>query len=204
MSFDLSNMPARIAALPRDRRGLPIPYIVMRDAEGVPHFTMNDTHRVVSAAHFGLCAICGDRLGALKCFVGGPGSAFHPAGRYFDGPMHQDCAVFALHACPYLALAGSYARRADVEKLAKRVATGGDRVLIAHDPTMHAPQPAVFVLGSCRRFHMEGPHYVPERPWAQVRFFRAGQEITSAEARALTEADPTPATPFSDLKWQDR
>jgi hypothetical protein len=31
MPFDLSNMPRRVQALPRDRRGLPIPAIVMRD-----------------------------------------------------------------------------------------------------------------------------------------------------------------------------
>lgn len=204
MTFDLSNMPARIAALPRDRRGLPIPYVVMVDDADVPHFTMNDQHKVAAAAHFGLCAICGQRLGAYKCFVGGPGSAFHPVGRYFDGPVHQECGVFALHACPYLALSGSYARRVKLEKLAKRVTASAGKMLIAEDPTQHAPQPPVFVLGSCKAFRMVGKHYEPVRPWAQVRFFRAGVEIGATEARALAEADPTPATPFSTLKWQDQ
>jgi hypothetical protein len=204
MPFDLSNMPARVAALPRDRRGLPIPAIVMRDGEGVPHFTMNDTRTALRLQREGRCSICSERLGALKCFVGGPGSAFHPQGRYFDGPVHRDCAIFALHACPYLAMAGQYARRISLESMKKKVAVPDGGVLIAEDPTVHAPQPPAFVLASCRRYHMEGPHYVPERPWAEVRFFRGGQEITSAEARALTEADPTPPCPFSELKWQDR
>jgi hypothetical protein len=201
MPFDLSDMPARVAALPKDRRGLPIPAIVLVDGAGEPHFTMNDMAVVARFYREGRCSICGERLGALKCFVGGPASAFHPHGMYFDGPMHRDCAVFALHACPYLAMADRYARRVAVEKLAARIAVPEGRVLVHEDPTMHAPQPAVFVLGSCRRFRMEGKHYVPERPWAEVRFFRAGQEISNAEARALTEADPTPAAPFSELVW---
>jgi hypothetical protein len=204
MPFDLSNMPARVAALPRDRRGLPIPVIVMRDGLGEPHFTMNDTRTAARLFREGGCGICGQRLGAYKCFVGGPGSAFHPQGRYFDGPVHLDCAEFALHACPYLALAGSYAKRIGDRTLRPEAIPQG-AVLIAEDRTSHAPQPAVFVLGSCKRFTLDsGGHFVPERPWAQVRFFRAGQEITGAEARQLAEADPTPAAPFSDLKWQDR
>jgi hypothetical protein len=196
-------MPARIARLPRDRRGYPIPFIVTRDGNGDPHFTMNDTHKAATCAHFELCGICGERLGALKCFVGGPGSAFHPDGMFFDGPVHRDCGVYALQSCPYLALAGKYARRIGARTLRPGAVPEGT-VLITHDPTVHAPQPAVFVLASCRRFRMQRKHYVPERPWAEVRFFRAGQEITSAEARALAEADPTPAAPFSDLNWQDQ
>lgn len=204
MPFDLSNMPARVAALPRDRRGLPIPVIVTRDGLGEPHFTMNDARTAERLAREGCCGICGDRLGAYKCFVGGPGSAFHPEGRYFDGPVHLECGVFALHACPYLALAGSYAKRIGSRTLRPEAIPDG-AVLVAEDRTVHAPQPAVFVLGSCKRFGRDlMGHFVPERPWAQVRFFRAGLEITSAAARALTEADPTPAAPFSDLVWQDR
>ena len=204
MPFDLSNMPARIAALPRDRRGLPIPVIVMRDGLDEPHFTMNDTRAVARITREGRCGICGDRLGAYKCFVGGPGSAFHPDGRYFDGPVHLECGEFALRVCPYLALAGSYARRLGTRTL-RPAAVPDDKVLIWEDRTVHAPQPAVFVLGSCKRFGRDRVgHFIPERPWAQVRFFRAGQEIDSAEARRLAAADPTPAAPFADLVWQDR
>jgi hypothetical protein len=102
-------------------------------------------------------------------------------------------------------MAGSYARRASLEKVASRVAVPDGRVLISQDPTMHAPQPAVFVLGSCKRFSRDAAgHFVPKRPWAQVRFFRAGQEITSAEARQLAQDDPTAAAPFDTLVWQDR
>jgi hypothetical protein len=148
-----------------------------------------------------LCGICGQRLGAYLCFVGGPGSAFHPAGKYFDGPVHRDCAEFALRVCPYLAMAGSYARRIGARTL-KPGAVPKGAVLIAHDPTIHAPQPAVFVMGSCKRFSLdERRRFVPERPWVEVRYFRAGQEITNAEARQLVQDDPTPAAPFSELDW---
>jgi len=199
---DLTNMPRRVAALPRDRRGLPIPAIVLRDGNGDPHFTMNDAHVAERLAREGGCGICGEQLGAFKCFVGGPGSAFHPEGRYFDGPVHLDCAEFALRVCPYLA--GSYVRRIGERTLRPESIPAG-AVLIAEDPTVHAPQPAVFVLGSCKRFSRDvAGHFIPERPWAQVRFFCAGQEIGSARARRLAEADPTPAAPFAELRWQER
>lgn len=204
MPFDLSNMPPRVAVLPRDRRGLPIPAVVMRDGLGQPHFTMNDARIAERIAREGRCGICGERLGAFKCFVGGPGSAFHPEGRYFDGPVHMDCGEFALRVCPYLALAGSYAKRIGARTLRPEAIPAG-AVLISEDPTSHPPQPAVFVMGSCKRFSRDhGGHFIPERPWAQVRFFRAGQEIDSAEARRLAAEDPTPAAPFADLVWQDR
>jgi hypothetical protein len=200
MRADLCDMPARIRALPRDRRGYPIPVTVMRDKMHLPHFTMNDALIVARCARDRLCGICGERLGVFACFVGGPGSAFHPAGRYFDGPMHRDCGAFALRTCPYLALAGTYARQIGGRTLRPDAVPDG-RVLIAEDPTVHAPQPAVFVLGSCRRFHVEGRHFVPDRPWIEVQFYRGGQEIGNGEARALAEADPTAAAPFSELIW---
>jgi hypothetical protein len=192
-------VPARMQGLAKDRRGLPIPVIVLRDAQGAPHFTMNDQRAADRCAQLGLCAICGQTLGAHKCFVGGPGSAFHPQGRYFDGPMHRDCAIFALRTCPYLALP-SYARRVGTRTL-RPESVGDGRVLVTEDPTSHAPQPAVFVLGSCKRYRRVQRHYVPERPWVEVRYFQGGSEITAAAAKALAEADPTPAAPFSELAW---
>lgn len=203
MPFDLSNMPARVAALPRDRRGLPIPAIVMRDGNGDPHFTMNDARTAMRLVREGRCGVCGDRLGAYKCFVGGPASAFHPEGRYFDGPVHQDCGEFALRVCPYLALL-SFARRIGTKTLRPGSVPEG-AILVSEDRTVHAPQPAVFVLASCKRFKIDTRlRYIPERPWAEVRFFRAGQEIDAAEARQWAESDPDPAAPFAELNWQDR
>lgn len=198
-SLDPADMPPRIRALPRDARGYPVPYVVMIDREGTPQFTVNDTGKVAEAAHLYLCGICGQRLGAFKAFVGGPRSAFHPQGRYFDGPVHWECGAYALRVCPYLARAGRYTRRIGERKAGGKLPPG---VVGLSDPTVHAPQPAAFVLASTRRFHMIGHHYAPQRPWAKVSYWRDGAEITQAEAQDLTRNDPNPACPYEELIWK--
>jgi hypothetical protein len=199
MRFDLTDMPDRIRALPRDRRGYPIPAIVFRDAKGDPHFTMNDQAVADRFRVAGRCGICGGGLGRYRCFVGGPASAFHPMGRYFDGPVHEECGAFALRVCPYLALAGSYARRIGSRTLKPDAL--GEGTLVTHDPTVHAPQPAVFVLASTTGYDWNGQHFLPQRPWAKVRFFCDGEEVSNSTARALAEADETAAAPFRTLAW---
>lgn len=42
--FDPATIPAQMQHLDRDKRGLPIPFIVLRDNDNKPHFTINDTH----------------------------------------------------------------------------------------------------------------------------------------------------------------
>lgn len=73
-------IPKRMRALQRDRRGLPVPFIVLRDTDGRPHFTINDSQRQLKCIREKRCPICGNRLDKVMWFVGGPLSAFHDAG----------------------------------------------------------------------------------------------------------------------------
>jgi hypothetical protein len=194
------SMPPRVAALPRDRRGYPIPFIVQRDGNGDPIFTMNDTRLVARAAREGLCGICGQRLGAFKALVGGPASAFHPRGAYYDGPMHRDCAEFALQVCPWLA----------VPRWSKRIGTRAVRpgaipqgsVLIVEDQTMHPDQPPVFVMviAKCVNRFPDGRHK-PVRPYESVSYWRAGEAIDSVKARELIADGWTGICPIGELVW---
>src|SRR5262245_2939618 len=97
-------MPPRIAALPRDHRGYPVPYIVLYDEQGKPAFTANDAEKVWQAVRDKLCHICGQALDSYSWFVGGPGSAYLNGDNaaYTDGPMHEDCMQFAMRVCPHL------------------------------------------------------------------------------------------------------
>jgi hypothetical protein len=65
-------MPPRIEKLPRDERGYPIPWNVLRDVDGKPIFTANDSAKHMRAIYEALCPICGERTGKWKWFVGGP------------------------------------------------------------------------------------------------------------------------------------
>jgi hypothetical protein len=71
-------MPERIARLPRDKRNYPIPWHVLKAADGTPFFTVNDDRKAWQALRESRCPVCGERLGRWRWFIGGPRSAFDP------------------------------------------------------------------------------------------------------------------------------
>jgi hypothetical protein len=96
----LPEMPPRIARLPRDSRGYPIPWFVHWE-DGVPDFRVIGLGKWAAAARFERCWICGDPRGRNFTFVAGPmGTITRVNG---EPPCHADCALFAAKACPFLA-----------------------------------------------------------------------------------------------------
>lgn len=78
--------PYRIARLPKDPRGYPIPWNILRGPDGHPFFIVNDDQRHLRALVESRCPLCGERLGRWRVFVGGPLSAFDKNGWYLDLP----------------------------------------------------------------------------------------------------------------------
>lgn len=176
-------MPERIARLPRDPRGFPIPWNVLRGEEGRAFFTINDEEKHQRAIRSELCPICGERLGRWRWFTGGPRSAFDPRGAYIDLPAHHECAQFALVTCPWLALPRYRGM------LAEGVIPHSDELpdaLLLQDPTMIPERPALFVsVASDQMTILEGPPlpYVrPAQPYLAVEYWRHGQELPFVEA----------------------
>jgi hypothetical protein len=96
------DAPARIAALPCDPRGFPVPWFVAwRD--GVPHFPVIDAEKLTAAWTEERCWVCGDRLGAYRSWIVGPMSAIE--GATPEPPSHAECATFSVTSCPHLASA---------------------------------------------------------------------------------------------------
>lgn len=89
----------RIKALPRDRRGWPIPWFVMW-IEGEPHFPTIDTRKMVIAYRQQRCWICGQSLGRWKTFVVGPMCCLNRISA--EPPCHDDCAQYAVKVCPFM------------------------------------------------------------------------------------------------------
>lgn len=177
-----AELPPRMRGLPLDARGYPIPFIVLRDSEGKPHFTINDDTSIAKVIKYDLCGICGQRLLRGRWFVGGPLSAFHSAGAYNDPPMHHECATFALRVCPYLALR-RYTGRIEARTLTDPV----QRILI--DNTIIRDRPALFVCAmSIGHQIAPGQRFVPNRPWRDVEYWQNGRKITPAEADPLVTA----------------
>jgi hypothetical protein len=182
-------VPARMEHLPRDKRGYPIPHIVTIDNGGKPHFTVNDAAKSEACALDGRCGICNGKLYPKRLWmVGGPLSAFHPHGAYFDGPLHYECARYALTVCPFLAMP-SYTRR--IEGAGLDTEANGIAMLV--DRTVMPERPLVYVLAATDK--LDGSRgsdgmlrFHPRRPWKTVEFWKDGVNIDIAEGSVLSQA----------------
>jgi hypothetical protein len=92
-------IPGRIARLPVDRRGYPIPFFVAYE-NGEPYFPAMDPVRFRDAVKRSLCWICGEPLGVYKAFAIGPMCCVNRVSA--EPPQHADCAKFAAANCPFM------------------------------------------------------------------------------------------------------
>jgi hypothetical protein len=98
---ELPPIPARLHWRPRDERGYPITYVTLINAKGKPDFRVVDEAKRARCLKLRLCGVCGQSLGRHLFFIGGD---LCVTNRLFcDPPMHKECAIFALEACPHLA-----------------------------------------------------------------------------------------------------
>ena len=188
-------IPRKMQALGKDRRGYPIPFNVLRNEEGRPHFTVNDSIRQHRALVEKRCAICGGRLGKPLWFVGGPLSAFHEDGAYMDTALHHECMTYALHVCPYLAVKNYNGRIDDATVDHSKLRDG----MILMDPTHIPERPSLFVAvasNSQTIIPREGicPLVKPDRPYIAVEYWRNGKRLSEEDghillALAFTEED---------------
>jgi hypothetical protein len=107
---ELPPLPARIAALPVDKRGYPVPWFVLWLENGEPEFRIMDGRKIVQAYHERLCWVCGQHLGSFLAFVIGPMCAINRISS--EPPSHRECAVFSAKACPFLSR--PHMRRRDI------------------------------------------------------------------------------------------
>lgn len=166
------EIPQRIAQLPRDERGLPIPRAVLVDKNGVPDFRVIDIQKWLKLLKFRCCGICGCYLGPKCYFVGGPmaieSKTFH------DLPMHEECARYALATCPYLALPKfGYAKRIEHPD-----------VQLYENPASSSERPEKFGLmcgrtdGLHARMHPEQGWYIMALGGELVEWFTPGNQTS--------------------------
>lgn len=182
-------IPERMQTLPKDARGYPIPFNVFRDDVGAPHFAINDHAKAMECITRRLCPICGGPHTRTAWMAGGPLSAFHPHGSYFDQPMHEECVKYAIVVCPYLAMP-KYAKRIDTKTLNPEHVSE-HRVFA--DLTQMPDRPDPFVLVETQgvevqasKQHRATVHLRPVRPYLSVEFWSKGARISYAEACSLT------------------
>lgn len=110
MTIALPDLPPRIAKLPKDDRGYPVPAFVewMIDGNPVaraypgayPDFRYARSHFRAQAFRQGLCWICGEPTGVHKVYAIGPMCVINRT--TMEPASHRQCAEFAVKACPFL------------------------------------------------------------------------------------------------------
>jgi hypothetical protein len=190
MKYDWKSIPIpdKIKSLEKDSRGIPIPFLAMRDIDGTPHFTVNDHTRHLQCLAEDRCGICGKRLLRGRSFVGGPMSAFHPQGCYIDPPMHQECAEYALRVCPYLA-APKYIKRIDEAKIDPSKIPNS---IILQDSTTIPARPPLFVMVTS----------VKQRVWQNQTQMRSRSHHISRFLTGRMESNST-ARPVRKSAWEN-
>jgi hypothetical protein len=120
MLAKLPSPPIRIARLPKDHRGYPIPWFVayFKDGkesvrpDGVADFRVLASGKRELAVKKRLCWVCGEPLGVHQVFPIGPMCAVNRT--TMEPPCHRGCAEYSATACPFLTVP---ARRRNEEGL---------------------------------------------------------------------------------------
>jgi hypothetical protein len=164
--------------LEKDPRGLPVPFVVLKDETGKHHFKINDTKKSEECINKRLCHICGNPLNLNNLWmIGGPGSTFDENGMYIDGPVHKECGLYALQVCPYLAYSG-YTAKTDIEKLQQQIKDKS----ILFNPTVDNDRLPLFVFARASQLIMHisptGKYFSTFKPLLEIEFWNDGELIT--------------------------
>jgi hypothetical protein len=137
----LAKLPSptmRVARLPKDERGYPVPWFVAyfkdgkeaprNDPDAKPDFRVLASGKRELAVKRKLCWICGEPLGVHQIFPIGPMCAVNKT--TMEPPSHRDCAEYSVKACPFLTVP---ARRRD-ERGLDEIEHGVSGVMIARNP----------------------------------------------------------------------
>jgi len=177
--WKLVPIPQLMLDLERDPRGMPVPYVVLKDKEGKHHFKINDTDKSILCMVQSLCGICGKPLKQKDTWmIGGIGSAFDDHGKYVDLPVHGDCGRYALQVCPYMVVR-NYNGKVDIEKMEKNIP--GVKL---HNTTVDQDRLPLFVLIQPDGYQIEitptGFYVVPKRkkPYLGAEFWVDGKKLT--------------------------
>lgn len=176
---ELPPMPPRIAALPLDDRGYPIPFFVAY-IDGKPDFRVADPDKVVACVKCRLCWVCGQGLGRNLAFPIGPMCTVNRTTA--EPPSHRDCALWSAIACPFLSRPHAH-RREDELTEANAGNVAGE--MIKRNPGVTA----VWVTRSYELFpDGTGKVLFEVGPPVEVTWWREGRRATRTEVMEAIES----------------
>lgn len=183
MAHTAPPLPARMARLPLDRHGRPIPWFVHRDEDGTPDFRVIRARGILDALHFEWCWVCGQKRGKHAAFVVGPMCAVNRTSA--EPPSHLECALYSARACPFLATPSMVRRERGIDTL-----PGGTHLPPAG--TMIPRNPGVALVWSSRTWAPfsdgAGGVLLGLGDPTQVSWWAEGREATRAEVEASIDS----------------
>lgn len=166
---DFIDMPSRVAGLPRDDRGYPIPRFV-EWIDGAPDFRVMSYAHLTRCIRHEACWICGERLGTNKVFVIGPMCVCNRVSA--EPPSHYECALFAAKNCPFLTR--PLARRRDTSDVGATATAG---LMIERNPGVCA----LWTTKRYRPFRDRGGVLFDIGEPERVEFYAKGRRATREE-----------------------
>ncbi|MFJ9114438.1 hypothetical protein ACIRJO_02695 [Streptomyces sp. NPDC102394] len=210
MTRTLPAPPPRIARLPRNQAGYPIPWFVDRTTGPAddPDFRIADQRKLHGAITFRCCWICGGWLrnqtlglaATQYAYVIGPMCAVNRISA--EPPAHRDCAIYAATACPFLT----------IPHMRRRPDLPAD--VIKPDGEMLLRNPGVALVWVTNTWRMVPGHELwnVDEP-AELLWFREGRPASRDDAfkalasgmpelRAAADKDPHPEAAHEQLDEQ--
>lgn len=168
------RLPPKMAGLPIDKHGRPVPWFVAPWYDTDPDFRVMDGRKLEDAHRFNLCWVCGTHRGRNVTFVIGPMCAVNRISA--EPPSHLDCALYSAVHCPFLSRP-------------EMVRRSGEKPVGSYPPPgeMIARNPGVTLLWTTRDYRpiQVGTGYLFELgDPTQVQWFCQGRPATREEVLA--------------------
>jgi len=189
---DLPPLTPRIARLPVDERGYPVPFFVQwlddkneasEPGVGRPEFRMMDGRKWARCVKESLCWVCGEKLGAHKAFPIGPMCSVNRVTS--EPPSHLECAEWSVKGCPFLSRP-NMVRREDELILENKGNVGG--FSIDRNPGVTA----IWVTKHYRPFKAGKGYLLQLEVPSSVTWYTQGRLATRDEVtKAISEGLPT-------------
>ncbi len=180
-SINLKTLPRRMADLPCDSRGFPVPWFVAY-IEGKPEFRAMDHEKFVRAIREKRCWVCGQTMGIYVCFVAGPMCGINRTSS--EPPSHLECGRWSAVNCPFLSN----------PRMVRREDEAINNTLLRDNAAGYAiaRNPGVAMLWITRQFEVyddgRGGKLIQMGEPESVEWYAEGRAATRAEVMASIES----------------
>jgi hypothetical protein len=178
---ELGTLPPRIAKLPVDERGWPIPWFVewiAKDGISVPEFRAMDRSKFYRAIRERKCWVCGEPLGQWLGFPLGPMCSITRT--ISEPPSHRDCAEWSIKHCPFLSNPEMVRRMNDLPTDTKEP----PGFALMRNPGVMC----LWITRTFEHFRVDNGHLLTVGDPADVTWWREGRPATRDEVRAAVES----------------